>query len=422
MSDSTPSTSHGATRRRFLSTVGWVAAGAAAADWRSQRAFAQTNRRVLGANDRIRLGFIGVGSMGGGHLNDFLKLGREGTENCEVVAVNDIWQPRKEKAKAAIGDGGKLYDNYRALLDDKNVDGVVIATPEHWHHRQCLDAMAAGKDVYLEKPLSRYLAEALEVRDAIRKSDCIVQIGAQYASEPKWHKAHEMLPTIGKVVWCQTSYCRNNPQGEWNNPIDKSATPDNLDWKQFLGPAPERDFSLERYFRWRKFWDYSSGICGDLFPHKVYPFMIVIGAEIPQTVVAVGGNYVHKEDREVPDTFHMMATFASGYTLCVAGSTVNQIGWDDMIRGHKARMELNSAREIVIRPEAAYAEELDEVREPVETVAQSQTEHRRNWLQCMRSRKTPNCGVDLAFAGMVCVALAEQSYREKKVATFTEPK
>ncbi len=413
---SSESQGSGVSRRRFLTTAGWVAGAAAAGDWRSRRAFAQGNQRIIGANDRIRLGFIGVGSMGGGHVAAFNAIAKANEDNLEIIAVCDIFEPRKDKAKAATG--GKLYHQYKELLANPDVDAVVIATPEHWHHRQAVDAMAAGKDVYLEKPMARYIEEAAEVREVALRTGRILQVGAQRTTETKWHKAKELLPKIGKLVWSQTSYCRNSKDGEWNTRMEPAATPQNLDWKAFLGPAKDRPFDAERYFRWRKYWDYSSGICGDLLPHMVYPLMVVFGAEFPTRVVAGGGLFVHTKDREVPDTFHLLADFPSGHTMFVAGSTANQYGVDTVIRGHQARMELNSPTEIVIRPEAIYADEIDDERQAVPPTPNDQQMHRKNWLACLRSRKTPNCGPDLGLAGMVTVGLAEISFRENRFATF----
>ncbi len=406
----------GKSRRTFLKGASLAAAGAMV-DWRAKGAFAAVNRRVLGANDRINIGMIGVGGMGYGHLTSLQRLEAAGDINASVVAACDIYEPRKERAKKAIGDAAKIYHNYQDLLADKDIDVVFISTPEHWHHRQAVDAMSAGLDVYLEKPITRYLEDAFEVVATAKRTGRVLQIGAQYASQPKWQKANELLKEIGKVVWSQTSYCRNSMDGEWNSRIDKDCSPDNLDWKAFCGPAEQREFSPERYFRWRKYWDYSTGICSDLFPHKIYPFMIAIGNEAPTEVSAMGGVYVQK-DREVPDTFHLMAKFPSDHTMVVAGCTANQIGLDDLIRGNKARMELNSPVEIVIRPEQVYAEEVEDMRVPVDGAPNAHDLHRINLLDCARTRATPNCGPDLALPGMIVTALGETAYREQKVATY----
>lgn len=406
----------GNSRRTFLRGASLAAAGAMV-DWRSRGAFAATNRRVLGANDRINIGMIGVGGMGYGHLTSLQRLEAAGDINARVVAACDIYEPRKERAAKAIGDGAKIYHHYQELLADKDIDVVFISTPEHWHHRQTVDAMEAGLDVYLEKPITRYLEDAYDVVATAKRTGRVLQIGAQYASQPKWQQANELLKEIGKVIWSQTSYCRNSMDGEWNSRIDKDFSPDKLDWEAFVGPAEKREFDAERYFRWRKYWDYSTGICSDLFPHKIYPFMIAIGNEAPTEVTSTAGIY-YQHDREVPDTWHLLAKFPSEHTMLVAGCTSNQIGLDDLIRGNKARMELNSPVEIVIRPEQVYAEEVEDMRVPVDGAPNAHDLHRINLLDCARTRATPNCGPDLALPGMIVTALGEISYREKRVATY----
>ena len=243
------------TRRTFLKGAGAVTAGVLVGDWARSSAFSVAAPRVIGANDRINFGIIGCGGMGMTHVRSLMDQAAKGESNCQFVAVCDIWEPRKERAKAATG--GKLYHDYRDLLADGDVDVVLIATPEHWHATMAIEAFEAGKDVYLEKPMTRHLDEAKKVADAARRTKRVLQVGAQMSSEPKWQRAHELLPKLGKVVWSQTSYCRNSKDGEWNYTIEPNCTPDNLDWKRWLGPAPKRPFDTERYFRWRKYWDYS---------------------------------------------------------------------------------------------------------------------------------------------------------------------
>ncbi|MDH7569280.1 MAG: Gfo/Idh/MocA family oxidoreductase, partial [Armatimonadota bacterium] len=273
----------------------------------------------------------------------------------------------------------------------------------------------AGKDVYLEKPLTRTLEEAHQVADCVKKTGRVLQVGAQWTSQPKWRRAKELLPQIGHPVWSQTSYCRNSIEGEWNYPIEEQCTPDTLDWEAFLGPAPKVPFSRERYFRWRKYWDYSSGIAGDLMPHKMHPLFLVLGLPLPSRVVAAGGLYVHK-DREVPDVMQLLADFPTGHTMLVSGSTCNERGLDDLIRGHKATMELQSDRQIVIKPERVYAEEVEGGPEDVETLMEDPMRtHEKNFMECVRTRKSPNCGIEIAYPVMVTVAMGEMSFRQNRM-------
>ncbi len=424
-------TTEGLTRRKFLQKglvtagVGGLLAGAG-----PSRAYSLAgSQRVIGANDRINIGMIGVGGMGATHLGYLVEAIRKKEENAQVIAVCDIYEPRKnsgaETAKrqwetSPAPGPVEVYHDYRKLLENKSIDVVWIATPEHWHAKMAIDAMEAGKDIYLEKPITRYVSEARAVYQTYLKTRRVVQVGSQWTSEPKWRVAGQLIADgkIGKVVWSQTSYCRNSREGEWNYGIDPNARPGvNLDWEAFLGPAPRRPWDPERFFRWRKFWDYSGGIVTDLFPHMLHTLMLAIGPEFPNRVVATGGIFVHY-DREVPDTFHMMAEFPSGHVVLVAGSTANERGLETVVHGHKANMELGLS-DILIRPERIYADEIDVQRIPVESVADPLKAHHKNFFECLRDRsKSPNCPLDLAYKVMVTVGLAELSYREGRMKIF----
>ncbi|MFA0739754.1 MAG: hypothetical protein LKKZDAJK_002878 [Candidatus Fervidibacter sp.] len=418
-------------RRQFLKTAaGALAVGAMASGFKPSRAYALAgSQRVVGANDRITIGIIGCGGMGHAHMRTLVSAIQRGEENAEIVAVCDIYDPRKESARQTCerqwegkSQTGKVevYHDYRKLLERKDIDVVWIATPEHWHAKMAIDAMNAGKDIYLEKPMTRHVDEAKAVYETALRTRRVVQVGSQWTSEPKWRQAGELIKQgkIGKVVWSQTSYCRNSREGEWNYAIDPNAKPGvNLDWDAFLGPAPKRPWDPERFFRWRKFWDYSGGIVTDLFPHVLHTLFLAIGAEFPTRVVATGGIFVH-HDREVPDTFHMMAEFPSGHVVVVAGSTANERGLETIVHGHKANMLLGG-NDIVVQPERVYADEVEPMRVTTEAVPDVLRAHHKNFLECVRDRtKMPNCPIDLAYKVMVTVGLAELSYREGKMKLF----
>jgi predicted dehydrogenase len=411
------------TRRQFLKTVGGAAAGLLAAGLSTRPTTAQAEARVIGANDRILIGHIGVGGMGMAHVRS-LKSQREAV-NAQGIAVCDIWEKRKKDAQAELElPDNAVYHDYRKLLESGEIDVVVIASPEHWHAQMALDAMQAGKDVYLEKPMTRHLDDAIKVYRTAQQTGRIVQVGSQGCTDEKWHIAGEMVKAgkIGKVVWCQGSYCRNNPDGEWNYPIDESATPDNLDWKAWLGSAPDCPFSLERYFRWRKYWDYSGGILTDLFPHRLHPLFIAIGGgDFPTRVVCVGGNVIHKDDREVPDVTHLMADFPGGYSMVIAGTTENEQGLQDVVRGNKASLYCGGDT-VQLQPERPYADEVDSEEKKRTGPGEDISAHESNFLECVRTRKAPNCNLDLALKVQVTVSLAERSYRENKVMRFDAEK
>jgi predicted dehydrogenase len=401
------------TRRVFLQQAGVATAGVIAGGLAKSPVYGLAPARVIGANDRIHIGHIGCGGQGGTHIRLLKEQASE--QNIQSIGVSDIYDRRLNQAKATTG--GEAYHDYRKLLENKDIDVVWIATPEHWHAKQATDALEAGKHIYLEKPLCRYLDEALKLHATAKRIGKVVQVGSQGCTDPKWHRAGELIRQgkLGKIVWSQGSYCRNSQDGEWNYHIDDDATESNIDWPAFLGSAPKRPFDRERFFRWRKYWDYSAGITSDLFPHRLHPLLLAIGPEFPTRVSCTGGIYVHK-DREVPDTTHMIADFPSGHTILIAGCTANEQGLEDMIRGHKATMYLGG-NSVEIRPERVFADEVEGLKEQVGT-GEDIAAHERDFLQALRTGKKPNCDIDLATKVQVTISMAEMSYRQNKMMRF----
>lgn len=416
-----------ASRRSFLK--GATAAAAGAALTRLAPASA------LGAGGRIRMGWIGVGNMGRAHLKWFAENAK--TLNLDIVAVADVYTGSKDKAKKILADNGitipdeRWFGDYRKLLALADVDAVLIATPEHWHCKMGLDALAAGKDIYLEKPLTLTLAEANLFYDEwkAKYQNRVIQVGNQNSTDPKWLRINKLIPQIGKVVWSQNSYCRNTPAGEWNvPPIPKGLNPAEIDWKMFLGTefglAPDRPFDADRFFHWRKYWDYSSGICGDLLAHRIFPFLIALYGDkpqLPKRVSAMGGNYVHKTDREVPDTLLLTADYPDDHSIFLAGSTENEQGVVPMIRGQKGFIEMlaEAGGKIRVTPERAFAEDFDPMEEAAPEVDSTlHNPHRKNFIDCVRSRQRPTCHMEIAYAGMVTLCLADLSYKHSIVAQF----
>lgn len=368
--------------------------------------------RVLGANDRILLGVIGCGSKGTGHLRSLVEKSRDQSARIGVVAVSDIYQPRKDRARDV--SGAEVYHDYRKLLERNDIDGVVIATPDHWHARMAIDAMEAGKDVYLEKPITYTWQEAKEVAQVVNRKGRVLQVGAQSCSDDRYWKANKLIGegALGKVLWTTGSYCRNSTRGEWNYNIDGGANPENLDWKAWLGSAPERPFDKERYFRWRKYWDYSGGIATDLFYHELSHLQIALGPEFPKRVSAGGGIYV-QHDRDVPDTFHMIIDYPSDHSIVLCSSMANRQEIPELIRGHEATMYFESPG-VVVRPEDEFKDKHQETK----VATEPRLSHMDNWLDCMRTRKKPNLDAETACKVMVAIDLGVQSYRKEKVMKF----
>lgn len=413
-------------RRTFIKTAGAAAAAATAASaWKPSAAYALAPGRVIGANDRINVGYIGLGRHATGrglyHLTQL--AGKKQEYNIENVAICDIYDGYIDNCRKnhKFADS-KVYRDYRKLLEDKDVDAVFISTPEHWHAIQSIEAAEAGKDIYVEKPMTRYFEETFKVRDAVVKNKRILQVGSQGCSDPKWAKAGELIDQgkIGQILWAQGSYCRNNPGGEWNYGVDEGANPQNLDWQAFLGPAPKRPFDKERFFRWRKYWDYSTGIVSDLFPHRFHPIMKATGLAWPVRVTSNGGQYNprSKKDRDVADTVFVTVDFLGPkgpYTLILAGCTENEYGLEDVIRGQKGTLLLSNNR-IELRPQRPFADEIDP--ETVTIGGEFIEPHHKNFFDCIRSRQTPNCDIELATRVQATIALAERAYRENKTMLF----
>lgn len=319
-------------------------------------AAATSYRRVLGANDRIGVGVIGLGNISRGHLAVF-----SARKDSRVAAVCDIYAPRLDAGVTQTGAKG--YRDYRELLADSDVDAVVICTPDHWHAPMAIDAMRAGKDVDVEKPMSLTIAEAASMVRTARETERILAVDSEHMAHGIWEPARQVVEAgfLGKVLWSQTSRSRNTREPPWSYPIDETASPDNLDWEAFLGNAPKRPFSRERFFRWRRYRDYSGGIATDLFYHHVTPLIHVLGREFPARAVSAGGNYGTPESiMEVPDVFAIALDFPSRHTMLCAGSLQNAVELPIVIRGREASIffEGSQVRPAALRvePEAPYAD------------------------------------------------------------------
>jgi len=395
-------------RREFLRR----AAGAAAAFGAASRVFgAPGSPKALGANDRINTGHIGVGGMGTGHLRTLVGMAAKPELNVRVAAVCDIYDPRKERA--ADISKAKVYHAHEDLLADKDVDAVIIATPAHNHAHQTLDALEAGKDVYCEKPMTLYWQDARRVAEAARRTNRITRVGVQGASDGKMWRVRQLIDDgrIGKLVWTTKGDCRNTRHGVFNYGI-RPATPKSLDWKRFLGPAPFRPFEPERFFRWRKYWEYGGGLAGDILFHQLGHTMVAVGPQFPTRAVAAGGTYVDL-DSEIPDVFHMMLDYPGGFTVVLVCSMVNAANVPYVFRGHKASLFVEGGS-VVLRPERQFRDEIAEERFgplPVDW-------YMLNFLHSVRSRQPTHIPFEVGYRVAVGIDLANQAFRQRKAALF----
>jgi predicted dehydrogenase len=282
-------------RRDFLRT----AAGAAAAAPVLLRAQQTPIRsQAVSPNERIGIALVGMGIRGQQDLRSALR-----TPGVEVAAVADVYDGRLTLAKELCGQQVFTTRDYREVLARRDVDAVIVATPDHWHAQMAVDAMKAGKDVYVEKPMVQQLDEGLRVVDVSRQNQRIVQVGSQHTSSIVYAKARDLFRAgaIGELNLVEAWINRNSPTGAWQYSVPPDASPQTIDWDRFLGRAPKRPFDPIRLFRWRNYRDYGTGIPGDLFVHLFTGIHFVLDAHGPTRVIASGGVRYWNDGRDVPD-------------------------------------------------------------------------------------------------------------------------
>jgi predicted dehydrogenase len=368
--------------------------------------------RVLGANDRLRIGFIGCGGQGTSHMNAV--RGIKDSENVEIAAVCDVFDHRAERAAALTG--AKSYRDYRRVFDNKDIDAVLIATPDHWHAELSMQAATAGKHVYCEKPMTHTIEEALAVVEKVKATKIKMQVGVQAMSDDSYETAYRYVQngTLGKVVVAQIDYSRNYRDDFWLKPTEPDARPqENLDWNMFLGPAQKRPWDPDRYFQWIRYWDYSNGIPSGLLVHRITRLIRSLGLTFPEFASGHGGKWQFPQSKaEIPDTFNMMLDYPGGPTVLLISSMANDTLVDHTLRGHKATLTFTRTG-FTITPQPLYRNEVKEVTHK-KTGGEDMALHHRNWYAAIRKGEPLKCDATLGMYGVVACEMGVISLRRHK--------
>jgi len=406
------------TRREF---VGKLLAGAAAL------AVSETvaPSHVLGANDRVRIGLIGAGGRGKEILKAALSC-----PNTEAVAVADVYSRRLEEVKK-LAPQAKTYQDFRRLLEDKSIDAVLIATPQHQHALNFVPAIQAGKDIYQEKTMAFNPDHAKRMRRALQGSGRVVQIGIQSTSSPAVQRAREYLrpERMGVITAIHTHHYRNAPYGGWKRALPPDCDPQHVDWSGFQGEAKPYPFNANRVINWRFYWDYSGGNVFENMVHQVGFWYKLLNLKIPSSVTMTGANYLSPE-MEVPDTMDVSMNQAEKLLFTwnsMFGNSYFGEG-DDLVLGNKGTILRNDRDQVRYQPQgraASAGQSLDSERvsgQVPDIVGGSDTTnlHMQDFLDCVRSRKEPNCPFEIGFRSALACQMAIASYRQGRTVHWDE--
>jgi len=358
-----------------------------------------------GANDRIRIGVIGTGGRARGLMGHLKKL-----PGNEMVSLCDVYEPNVLQAAEIAGSTATKVADYRRILDDRQIDAVVIGTPDHWHKTITLDAVAAGKDVYVEKPVSHTIAEGAEMVKAIEASKQIVQTGTQQRSWDHWVLGKQIIDSgrLGQITFVQTYWYQHATAGNYP-PVSM----DKLDWKRWLGSAPDQPFRPERFYQWRHFWDFGGGCLTDLMTHWIDVVHWYMDVDAPLSAAAIGHNYNIKL-WEAPDTVSATLEFPKNFMTAYLGTYVSRVDDGGLeFRGDRGTLKIDRARLAFYRDDAAYAPGTltPDPEIYVRSSGDGTLTHMKNWLDCIRSRKAPNAHIRVAHQAARTSHLANAALR-----------
>ena len=399
------------TRRNFIKTT---AVGAAA--------FLAAPSRVLGANDRVRVGMIGVGARGQDLLKQLLAV-----PNAQLVAIADIYSRSRDQARQ-LAPGIQTLDDHRRLLEMKDLDGIIVASPLHIHAHHFVDVLAAGKDLYCEKTMTWSIAEAEQCLAVTNKSDRVVQVGLQHESSGSLTDARKWIKDgmLGKVTQVESWMSRNSPhgQGQWVRPVPADCNPQNVNWNAFLNGRRDRPFDANKFINWRLFWEFSGGNVTENMVHQMAWIMSALELPLPSAAYMSGGVFSEKDGREVPDTIAVTLDFPQDVVVTWQSTfSNNRYGLGEHFLGSDGTIEhVAGATDMVTGRSQEFTRYFPEpINRPSGAALTSGTKdqnHMANWIDCIRSRKTPNAPVEIGYRSAIAAHMANLAYRRRERITL----
>ena len=387
------------------------------------------------ANEKINIGWIGVGTRGYASL-DWMHTACP--NDVQITAICDTFEGyiarAKDRMNTVWGTTPKAYKDYNDLLADKSIDAVFIMTPEHLHHNMVLAAIKAGKHIYTEKPLAHTIEEGWDIVHAAEKTDKVIQVGTQNRSSTIYKKAKEMIQKgmVGDVHYVRAFWYRNSLPNDpaWRYIIPPDATPQNTDWNRFLGPAQKRAWSPERYFQWRLYWDYSGGISTDLLVHQTDIVNFMLNKTVPKSCVATGGIYRWHDDRDTPDTFSAIYEYGDNFHInysCYFGN--DHYGYGEQICGNEGTIEVMNRQDLYFTPEAFKGKPPASVaaRAPIHLNGKADfnegdgaINHFRNFIESIKGNEKPIAPPSVGQQAAISGHMATLSFKNQKKIIWDE--
>lgn len=401
-------------RRELLESLGIAAAGAVTAGYTA-------TARGFAANETITVGCIGTGGRCRKLMQSLATI-----PGVKITALCDIWDFHLDEGKKLAQPNAFATKDYRAILDRKDIDAVLIGTPDHWHVPITVDACAAGKDVYVEKPLTHELVEGQRVIDAQNKHSRIVQVGTQQRSMPHLLKAFEIVKSgqLGQIHKVHLTWNRNAPRSARPN---LNIDPKTVDWRRFLGTAKDQPFDEYRFRQWRWFWDFGGGIFTDLMVHWIDVVHWYLDLDHPQTAASIGDHFQAKDLWETPDTVQTVmkypaqqveAYFEGTFVNARSGAMCELMGSEATLYIDRGRYEIHPERRSKLQPSELV---LGSGPRGADFYDQPDGEllHLTNWIECVRSRKRPNSPAESGVSAASAAHLANRSLRSGQIAEWS---